>query len=55
VPSWICTSRSCAAVVGNLLVYRDDNHLSTTFTSWLAPAVSLAIYVALSDPAAMPE
>jgi hypothetical protein len=24
-------------MVGNLLAYRDDNHLTTTYTTWLSP------------------
>ena len=31
---------TCPAVVGNLLVYRDDTHLTATFSSWLAPRVA---------------
>jgi peptidoglycan/LPS O-acetylase OafA/YrhL len=34
---WVCTSQTCATIVGNLLVYRDDNHLTTQYVSWLAP------------------
>jgi peptidoglycan/LPS O-acetylase OafA/YrhL len=37
--SWICTDKTCPAVVGNLLVYRDDTHLTATFSAWLAPRV----------------
>ena len=40
VTPYICAAAACAAIVGNLLVYRDDNHLSTTFTTWLAPALA---------------
>ena len=40
VTPYICSAAACAAIVGNLLVYRDDNHLSTTFTTWLAPALA---------------
>jgi peptidoglycan/LPS O-acetylase OafA/YrhL len=39
VAPYICTSSTCAAIIGNLLVFRDDNHLSTTFTKWIAPAI----------------
>jgi hypothetical protein len=35
----LCTKSQCPVIVGNLLVYRDDNHLSKTFASWLAPIV----------------
>jgi peptidoglycan/LPS O-acetylase OafA/YrhL len=38
--SWICTASTCPAVVGNLLVYRDDTHLTDTFSGWLAPMVA---------------
>jgi hypothetical protein len=37
---WICTAQTCPAVVGNLLVYRDDTHLTNAFSSWLAPRVA---------------
>jgi hypothetical protein len=37
VTPWVCTWVRCAVVVGNLLVYRDDNHVTTPFASWLAP------------------
>jgi hypothetical protein len=26
-------------IVGNLLVYHDDNHITATYASWLTPAV----------------
>jgi hypothetical protein len=38
--SWICTDERCPAVVGNMLVYRDDTHLTATFSNWLTPMVS---------------
>jgi hypothetical protein len=37
VTPWLCTPTTCAVQVGNLLAYRDDNHLTTTYTTWLAP------------------
>jgi hypothetical protein len=38
--SWICTGDNCPAIVGNMLVYRDDTHLTATFSRWLAPMVA---------------
>ncbi|MBN9618721.1 MAG: acyltransferase, partial [Actinobacteria bacterium] len=38
--SWICTDGRCPAIVGNMLVYRDDTHLTATFSAWLAPRVA---------------
>ncbi len=33
---WLCTARTCPAIVGNLLVYRDESHLSTAYSTLLA-------------------
>jgi SGNH domain (fused to AT3 domains) len=38
--AWICTATTCPAIVGNMLVYRDDTHLTATFARWLAPMVA---------------
>ena len=43
VTPWVCTSVRCAVVVGNLLVCRDDNHLSTSYPTWLAPLLAAAV------------
>ena len=43
VTPWVCTTATCAVVVGNLLVYRDDNHLTTKFVTWLAPVVAAEV------------
>jgi hypothetical protein len=37
VRPWFCSSTGCVVIVGNLLVYRDQNHLTTAFARWLAP------------------
>ncbi len=39
---WICDTEEgkCPVVVGNLLVYRDDNHLSSRFAAELAPQLA---------------
>jgi SGNH domain (fused to AT3 domains) len=44
--SWICTTKTCPAIVGNLLVYRDDTHLTAAFSTWLAPRVMPLLTVA---------
>jgi peptidoglycan/LPS O-acetylase OafA/YrhL len=43
ITPWLCTKASCAVMVGNLLAYRDDNHLSTTFTQWVSPVLGSAL------------
>ncbi|MEV0897794.1 acyltransferase family protein [Actinoplanes sp. NPDC049802] len=35
--SWFCTAEDCPTVVGNLLVWRDDDHITTGYASMLAP------------------
>ena len=37
---WICAGNACPAVVGNLLVFRDDSHLSVEFSEWLTPMIT---------------
>jgi hypothetical protein len=43
VAPFLCGKTQCPVIVGNLLMYRDDNHLSTTVTTWLAPLVAAEI------------
>ncbi|MEV6494210.1 acyltransferase family protein, partial [Actinoplanes sp. NPDC051633] len=38
---WLCATR-CPVVLGNLLVYRDDNHISTAYTEFLASRLAAA-------------
>ncbi len=34
--AWVCPSEPCPAIIGRLLVYRDDQHLTATFARALA-------------------
>jgi hypothetical protein len=36
---WLCTPSACPVVVGNLLVYRNADHLTAEYSRWLAPMV----------------
>jgi hypothetical protein len=38
-----CAGGRCPVIVGNSLVYRDDNHLTTAYAAWLAPAIGADI------------
>ena len=40
---WFCSEAGCPTVVGNILVYRDDNHMTVTFASFIAPLLDAAI------------
>jgi len=47
VNSYICTQESCPAVVGGVIPYRDENHLTATYTKTLIPYLQPAIQRAL--------
>ena len=36
---WFCIATTCTVIVGNMLVYRDDNHITATYANWLAPVI----------------
>lgn len=37
---WICPDDVCVGVVGNVALYRDDNHLSRAYATTLAPSLA---------------
>jgi len=43
---WFCISTTCTVIVGNLLVYRDDNHITASYADWLTPAVGAQLEIA---------
>jgi len=43
VTNWLCTDKVCPVIVGNLLVYRDSNHITTKYAEWLIPLIDAAI------------
>ena len=48
---WICAAERCPAVVGNLLVYRDTNHITRTFSKWLTPMLEpIVVYAETRSP-----
>ena len=40
---WFCSKTRCGAVVGNVLVYRNDSHMTVPYSRWLAPALWSAV------------
>ena len=40
---WTCPGTVCPVIVGNLLVYRDDSHLTTEYVEWITPLLAAAI------------
>jgi peptidoglycan/LPS O-acetylase OafA/YrhL len=43
-----CDATECLPVIGNAVVYRDDNHLTDTFARTLAPAIESEIFRVLT-------
>jgi SGNH domain (fused to AT3 domains) len=43
---WFCISTTCTVIVGNLLVYRDDNHITASYADWLTPAIGAQLGIA---------
>jgi len=43
VRNWFCANNLCPTIVGNLLVYRDDNHITVTYGSFVAPLLDNAV------------
>lgn len=40
---WLCTATFCPPVIGNVLVYRDSNHMTTTYAQTVAPLLDDAL------------
>jgi peptidoglycan/LPS O-acetylase OafA/YrhL len=45
---WLCTPDRCPVILGDLLLYRDANHLTATATTWLAPYIEAMLTGALA-------
>ncbi len=37
---WFCDGTQCAVVIGNKMLYHDDNHLAAQFVEWLTPIIN---------------
>ena len=45
---WMCTATACPVIVGNVLMYRDNSHITATASVFLAPYMDAALRLALS-------
>ena len=45
---WLCTPDSCPVIVGNMLVYRDRNHITTKAAEFLAPLLDATLSEAMA-------
>jgi hypothetical protein len=44
---WLCTNETCPPVIANVVVYRDDGHLTNTYALTLVAAVGEAVTAAV--------
>jgi hypothetical protein len=44
---WLCAPEGCPVIVGDVLVYRDGNHVTATAARWLSPYLDAAVTRAL--------
>ena len=47
---WFCAGPTCAVITGNIEMWRDDNHITATFSAFLAPALGAEIALVLPPP-----
>jgi len=47
---YICGPRTCPPVIGNILVYRDDAHMTNTYAATLGPYLEAELVAALGEP-----
>jgi peptidoglycan/LPS O-acetylase OafA/YrhL len=50
VKPWFCAGATCPPVVDNLLVYRDNSHITVPYAAYLAPLVADELRIAVSSP-----
>jgi len=43
VRQWFCTATVCPNIAGNILMYRDNNHITVTYASFIAPLVDAVV------------
>ncbi len=49
VQPWFCTPVTCPMIVGNLEVFRDDNHITATYANFLTPPVEASLALAVGE------
>jgi hypothetical protein len=40
---WMCTDTACPVIVGNVLMYRDNSHITATASEFLSPYIEAAV------------
>ncbi|MEQ1699476.1 MAG: acyltransferase family protein [Ilumatobacteraceae bacterium] len=45
---WMCTASACPVIIGNVLMYRDNSHITATASEFLSPYVEAAVKAVLA-------
>ncbi len=48
VQPWFCTATRCAVILGNIEMWRDDNHISPEYSTFLGPAMSAQLQAVMA-------
>jgi hypothetical protein len=46
----VCPTSRCPIIVGNVLVYRDESHISATFAKWLTKPLADKLLPIINQP-----
>lgn len=50
VKAWFCAPSTCPVVVGNIVVFRDNSHITVQYADYLEPLVASEVELALLQP-----
>ena len=51
VSNWLCGTWECPVIIGNMILYRDNNHISATASEYFAPFLAAVMVPLLPDGA----
>jgi peptidoglycan/LPS O-acetylase OafA/YrhL len=54
VQPWFCTPKTCDVMVDNLLIYRDNQHLTDTYSMFLSPEIDALLQDTVARPLPAP-
>jgi hypothetical protein len=40
---WLCTATDCPLIIGDILMFRDVNHLTTVAADWFTPMLEAVV------------
>jgi len=50
VKSWFCAPSICPVIIGNIVVFRDNSHITVQYADYLEPLVATEVELALLQP-----